>query len=178
MISAISLFDLRIHDFVIHMRNEFWDNFFLVFTWLGEWKFITVFFIVISILFYLNKRKNLIFPFFITVLGSGMMTVIIKTLVDRVRPSLDTALYTETGASFPSAHASLIFALCGFLIYCVWKFNWSQTVKIFSTIVLSLIIFLIGFSRLYLGVHFLSDVLAGYLVGLLWVLVGVHIHKK
>ena len=51
-------------------------------------------------------------------------------------------------------------------------------VKIILTIILSLIIVSVGFSRLYLGVHFFTDVLAGYLVGLLWLLVGIYISRE
>lgn len=178
ILSFIFLIDSKIQDIILNIRSNFWDNLFLFFTNLGEWRVITLIFIILSYIFYHQNKKNLITPLFTSVLGSGIMTVITKLLVDRTRPNIDYALYFEKGASFPSAHAALIFSLCGFLIYYTWRLRSSVMFKIFIISILSLVIVLIGFSRLYLGVHFLSDVLAGYLVGLLWVFIAIHIYPK
>lgn len=179
LISFISL-DNKIQNMIPAIRNDFFDNFFLSFTKLGSWQAILSLTIFVCILFWVYKKRNLILPLLVTVLGSGILALIIKYLVDRVRPDTNFAVYLENGPSFPSAHSALIFAFFGFFVYIVWKFfpNLSLTTKIISTIVFTLVIVLIGFSRIYLGVHFLSDVLAGYLVGLISVLVGIYISEK
>jgi undecaprenyl-diphosphatase len=153
-------------------------------TWLGSWQVIFGLLILISLIFIFYKKKDLIFPLLISVLGSGIMVLIIKNLVNRSRPGVGVALYVEQFASFPSSHAALIFSLFGFLIYCFWRLNLhlsykiSLIIKIITTLVFGSIILLVGFSRLYLGVHFLSDVLAGYLTGLLWLLIAIYISKE
>jgi len=178
LLTSIVSLDLWVQNLVFNLRTDFLDNFFLFFTNLGNWPVITFLFICFSILFYVYKKKDYILPFLVAVAGSGFMTVVVKYLVDRTRPGENIALYTEKGASFPSAHSALIFALFGFLIYCVWKFRLNIISKIILSIIFASIIILIGFSRLYLGVHFVSDVDAGYLVGLLWVLIAMYVSGR
>ena len=173
IVPTLSLIDHELALYIVSIRSVFFDNFFFLLTWLGSWPAITLSFILISALFYLGKKKTLIFPLFLSVLGSGIMTLAVKYLVDRARPGNGISMYAEQLSSFPSAHSSLIFALFGFLIYYVWRFNLSLIIKISLTVLFTAIIALVGFSRLYLGVHFLSDVLAGYLTGLLWVLIVI-----
>jgi membrane-associated phospholipid phosphatase len=182
--SNLIYFDSRFAKGLVSVRSLFWDDFFFLFTNLGSWQVVTGLFILISFIFILYRKKDLIFPLFVSIFGSGIMVVIIKYLVDRARPGGDISLYSEQLPSFPSAHAALIFALFGFLIYCAWRlhfrssFKLSIITKIIATFTFSLIIILVGFSRLYLGVHFLSDVIAGYLTGLVWVLIAMYISRK
>jgi len=167
----IGLLDTKISENIIHLRTDFLNNFFITFTMLGVWYVILFLFICVSAIFYFYKKTNLILPFFIILIGSGVLTVIIKFLVDRARPSLDLAIYAEKLPAFPSAHAALILAFFGFLIYCLWKFSFGLKIKIILTLLSILLIALVGFSRVYLGVHYLSDVIVGYLVGLMWLLI-------
>lgn len=177
--SAIIFFDNQLAQLIVSWRSPFLDSFFFIVTQLGNWLVITGLFILIASLFYFYKKQNLIFPLFVVLSGSGLMTVIIKFMVNRARPGGDIPLYTETLSSFPSAHAALAAALFGFLIYSLWRFSKSKNFrKIFYSVLLFLIIILVGFSRLYLGVHFLSDILAGYLTGLMWVLIGMYLSRK
>ena len=178
--SSIISLDNQIQNAIPHFRNETLNDFFLTFTKLGNWGVILGLTIFISILFFINKKRNLILPLFVSVLGSGILALVIKYLVDRVRPDTNLAVYLEHGPSFPSAHAALTTAFFGFFIYVIWRFstNLNKTAKIISTIVFGLVIILIGFSRIYLGVHFLSDVIIGYLVGFFSVLVGIYVSKK
>ncbi len=178
ILSNLIFIDQKIGQSIIYFRGDFFDQFFLFITKLGSWQMIILLFVFFSALFYFNKRKGLILPLFVSVLGSGIMTVIIKYLVDRSRPGADIALYVEKLPSFPSAHAALTFALFGYLIYVIFRSSFSLWFKFFSSLIFVLIIITIGFSRLYLGVHFLSDVISGYLTGLLWVLVAMYISWK
>jgi len=181
---SLNFIDQKISWAIVNLRSDFWDHFFYFITIFGTWYMITLLFVLSAYLLWLNKRKELIFPFFVTVLGSGITNLIIKYLIDRPRPSAGIALYTETGYSFPSAHAALIIALFGFFIYIFWRSDFISVVgknliiKTISTILFAIIIILIGFSRLYLGVHYLSDILSGYLVGLVWVVIGIYIYRK
>ena len=173
IVPALSLIDHELALYIVSIRSVFFDNFFFLLTWLGSWPVIILLFMAIAAWFYFYKKQNYIYPLAVSLIGSGIMTVLIKYLVNRSRPGAGISMYAEQLSSFPSAHSSLIFALFGFLIYCVWRFNLSLIIKISLTVLFTAIIALGGFSRLYLGVHFLTDVIAGYLVGLFWVLIVI-----
>ena len=178
ILSALNSIDFKIARDIVHLRGNLFDNFFFFITNLGSWYIVAGFFISASVIFWSYKKRNLIVPLSVSVLGSGIMTVIVKYFVNRTRPGPGISLYTEQLSSFPSAHASLIFAFWGFLVYCLWKLNLALKLKIILSLLFVFIILLVGFSRLYLGVHFLSDVVGGYLIGLMWVLISMHISKE
>ena len=96
-----------------------------------------------------------------------------KLLIHRPRPSGDIPYYQELSTSFPSGHATVAMALYGFLIYIICKNISTQRKKLAVLFVGASIIVLIGLSRMYLGVHYFSDVLGGYLVGLIWVIISI-----
>lgn len=90
----------------------------------------------------------------------------------RERP-LQVAYYPETGYSFPSGHSATAMVLYGLLAY--WLIRGQHRTKnwVMIGVVAVGLIGIVGFSRIYLGVHFLSDVLGGYLLGICWLIVGV-----
>ncbi len=155
---------------------------FLVITQLGSW--ITVLTVVLSTSFalWLKKEWHYIVPFWITVAGSGMVMSLAKVLFQRPRPT--AAVYVESTMSFPSGHATIAIALWGFLTYLAVHHATKRWHKILLGCCGLTLILAIGFSRLYLGVHFFTDVLGGYLLGLLWLMIGIrlghyshHTHK-
>lgn len=97
--------------------------------------------------------------------ASGIGIVLGKGLIERARPSVSFRAYTELWYSFPSAHAALSAALYGYGIFLVWSLVPSRNMRIFATVVLSLLVVGISFSRIYLGVHYVSDIIAGILLG-------------
>lgn len=97
---------------------------------------------------------------------------IVKHIVTRPRP-VGIALIEETGYSFPSAHTMGSVVFYGFLIFLVWKYFKNKPVKITLSIVLSTFALLIGYTRVYLGVHFATDVLAGLLAGIAYLAVAI-----
>lgn len=124
-------------------------------------------------IFLIYKRKPYyLLGFLISVLGSGLAVKITKAFFVRERP-LDIAYYPETSFSFPSGHATAGIALEGFICYLLimeakrphMQFFWLAFGLLFN--------FLMGISRIYLGVHFATDVLAGWLLGFLWLLFGI-----
>ena len=111
----------------------------------------------------------------VTLLGSQVFTQLGKLAFHRARPEFP--VYVESSYSFPSGHATVAMALYGFFAYLLihQTASWKAKVNFFFATVL--IVFIIGFSRLYLGVHYLSDVWSGYLVGALWLVIGITLSK-
>ncbi len=108
----------------------------------------------------------------ISVTTSGLAIILAKGFIERARPDIDYQAYLETWYSFPSAHVALAAALYGFLIYITWHTISSPLKRYVITGIGTVVIGAIAFSRLYLGVHFLSDVIAGLLLGILCVYLG------
>lgn len=113
--------------------------------------------------------------FLTSIIGAGITDYVMKIVVARPRPEMPLSTVFEPSFSFPSGHAAVAIALYGFIAYilCTLSPKW----RVGITVLAVLLIVGIGFSRLYLGVHFLSDVLAGYLLGALWLFLGMHVAK-
>lgn len=131
-----------------------------IMTTLGSAKFLIPF-ALLSFL-YPNKKVGASISANLTL--SFLSNEILKRVFRRPRPNI-LWLVEEKGFSFPSGHAMVSTAFYGYLIYLLWKSNLSQKKKILGTILLSLLIFIIGNSRIYLGVHYATDIMAGFLVG-------------
>ena len=138
----------------------------------------TTFFIGLSILlFILIKNKKIGLSIIINLSLSALTNFILKNIIQRPRP-IGYRLIKETGYSLPSGHSMVSMAFYGYLIYLICKYIKNKKIKICLTIFLSLLILLVGFSRIYLGVHYTTDVLAGYLLGLIYLIVFIKLVKK
>lgn len=103
----------------------------------------------------------------VTVLGGAALGTIVKMIVDRARPVVHTPLSHAHGSSFPSGHALTSMVAMAVLVVvgsALWR--GSRTLLVISAVV---VVAVVGFSRLALGVHYLSDVTGAWLLGLAWV---------
>jgi membrane-associated phospholipid phosphatase len=96
--------------------------------------------------------------------GAGILNLILKLLFQRTRPDLWEAITTELTYSFPSGHAMASSALAYALIILLWRTKWQAAALIIGIGY----ILVIGLTRVYLGVHFPSDVIGGWIISLLW----------
>ncbi len=167
--------DSRVENLFTIFRTDLFNSVFLYITLLGKSELIFIFTVTSFFLLWLLRKRLFIIPFFVTLLGSTIFTYFGKIIFQRSRPEF--ALYQENSFSFPSGHATVAMAFYGFLVYFfIRNINgWKKKVNILF--LGFIVIFLIGFSRLYLGVHYLSDVWAGYLVGALWLVIGITISE-
>ena len=106
-----------------------------------------------------------------------ILNVGLKLIFMRERP-FELMIITEDGYSFPSGHAMASLGFYGFIIYLIWNMKCKKKFKVLTTVLLSFLIILIGISRIYLGVHYASDVLAGYLVSVAYLIVYVQWAKR
>ncbi|WP_457654022.1 phosphatase PAP2 family protein [Rhodocaloribacter sp.] len=125
-----------------------------------------------------GKRRAVARLLFATTTGTLVFSGL-KLLFHRPRPV--DQLVPETGYSFPSGHAFMATVFYGTLIYLAWTESQSRAVRAVATTLGALMIVLIGMSRVYLGVHWMTDVLGGFLAGFLWLclsLAAVHLAER
>lgn len=149
---------------------------FIWITLFGESLVIVLFTLIASLILFLYKQKWNLLGLWFAVVGSEGFTFLIKIIFDRPRPM--NAVFLETSASFPSAHATVAVAFYGFIAYLLMRKIKQKKYRVFITLSGLTLIALIGFSRLYLGVHYMSDVLVGYLIGFLWLALGIRITRR
>jgi membrane-associated phospholipid phosphatase len=92
---------------------------------------------------------------------------VLKFIIQRPRPD-GFRLATATGFSFPSGHSMVAMAFFGLLAWFVWKFEKDKRERNFLVVAFALVIFMIGLSRIYLGVHYASDVIGGFCLSAAW----------
>lgn len=166
----MNAFDEHILYALFSLRDPIFTKIFLFVTHFGDSIVIASGALLLGAFFLMRKQIALFAGLSITILGTASVVFSLKEIVARARPELMYQAYAETGFSLPSGHASLSLALYGFLTYFVWKEYPQQ--RVFFTTLLGTLIVLIGFSRLYLGVHFLSDVLVAYMIAGLFLALG------
>ena len=121
----------------------------------------------------LRRHFSAVMGLFTTVAASGIGTLLIKGLVARPRPPLSFQAYQEAWWSFPSAHAVMSLAFYGFLVCLTWYFAARRSFRLLALVLATILVLAIGFARLYLGVHYLSDVIGGYALGAACLWLGV-----
>ena len=121
-------------------------------------------------------KKN---RWFITIdlVGVTLVNQVIKHIIRRPRPNV-LRLVEESGYSFPSGHSMVSMAFYGIIIYLVYKNVSNKYLKWILIILLSLLILSIGFSRIYVGVHYFTDVAGGFLLGLAYLIIYINIYNK
>jgi len=165
--------DTRVINLVTTLRTPTADHVFYAITLLGAAETITVI-AGITILFalLLTRYEDALLIALAVAAASGFFTLV-KLLVHRPRPPLEDAVYVQSGFSFPSGHSTVSAALYGTLAYLLIRGLRSEASKALIGTVAALLIFAIGLSRVYLGVHYPSDVLAGWAAGIFWMLLVV-----
>jgi undecaprenyl-diphosphatase len=136
--------------------------------------------IVLVGVFIWRRRWGAATALVLTTLGAQLLNDLLKDLFQRTRPAPVVGLISAQSFSFPSGHAMVSAAFYGYLTYVAWRLlaGWQRWLVVG---VLTALVFLIGLSRLYLGVHYLTDVVAGYIAGFLWtdaVIVGGHLLQR
>jgi len=138
------------------------------FTFIGSTPIVVILSLLIMVFLYkvLHHRQELII-FFAAIAGSAILNEILKNMFHRVRPNLHRLIPIE-GYSFPSGHAMSAFAVYGILAFLLWRHINSRLGRSLLIAFSVIMILAIGISRIYLGVHYPSDVLGGYLASGFW----------
>ncbi len=167
--NALVDLDVRALNIVKFFRNPSLNQEMLFITYLGKWEIVISGLLATTILWsYLNCRYYA-YLLIISVSGGELFVWLTKNLVERARPSVLDALYQENGYSFPSGHTFVAMSFYGLLGYLIFINLKNRILKSLTVVFFLFFIIAIGFSRVYLGVHWLSDVLASFVGGIAWV---------
>ena len=146
-------------------------------------KFITnfggaIFLIALTIvLFILIKNKKIGASIFSNLVVITILNQLLKRILQRPRPT-EFRIIEETGYSFPSGHSMVSMAFYGYLIYLIYRYVKNKYLKWGLIVLLSLLICTIGISRIYLGVHYTSDVLGGFLISISYLIIYISAANK
>ena len=159
--------DDSIYYLIHNIQNNTLTEILKVITNLGGIPILFFIALFVSIVLFVCKKRKWGIAVLLNLLMSSAIYIVLKNIFQRPRPELTEQLITETGHSFPSGHTTNNIAFYGFAIYLIYKNIRNKKVRNFLCIVLGIIPILIGFSRIYLRVHYFSDVLAGIIVGVI-----------
>ena len=146
-------------------------------------KFITnfggaIFLIALTIvLLVLIKNKKIGISIFSNLVIVTILNQLLKAILQRPRPT-EYRIVEETGYSFPSGHSMVSMAFYGYLIYLIYKYVKNKYIKWISIVLLSILVCSIGISRIYLGVHYTSDVLGGFLISIAYLIIYIELINK
>ena len=150
-------FDFVIYDFLVAHRTDFLTKILTVITHFGG-AIVLIGMTILGIIFVKKKKYKVIIP--INLLVIVLINIALKNFFERPRPDR-FRIIEETGFSFPSGHSMASMAFYGYLIYLIFTNVKDKKIRNILCVLLGVLIFLIGFSRIYLGVHYASDVIAG-----------------
>lgn len=167
-------FDSFIYKIVTFNKTDFISGFYKFITNFASGIMVGIISLVFLIIF---KNKRYGGFIFLNVFNIFVLNFLLKLLFMRDRP-YELMIIDEVGYSFPSGHAMAALGFYGFIIYLLWHFNLAKSAKIIFSVLLGALIILIGVSRIYLGVHYASDVLAGYMVSLAYLILYITCVKK
>lgn len=165
--------DNNVYNFISkNIMNDTLSSILKCVTHLGGVAFI----VLLGVLCFMFCKKN---RWFITfdLVGCTVINQTIKHIVKRPRPNV-LRLVSESGYSFPSGHSMISVAFYGLVIYFVYKNINNKYLKWVLISLLSLLILTIGFSRIYVGVHYFTDVVGGFFLALAYLIVYIYIYNK
>lgn len=161
--NAATAFDNSLQSIIFSMRNDYLTVFFKIITYSANWQTLSIFCAV-----FLAMKKTRIrvgVPLSIAAAISTLLYQAAKMLYARPRPEMSFHLIEQGGLSFPSGHSMTGLVFYGLLIYFIAEYGIENRAQKALLSFMVVLIFLIGFSRVYLGVHYPTDVLAGWFLG-------------
>ncbi len=174
----IAQFDNVIVNLVQGLKSPTLTSIMRFFTFIGSGIPVVVVSIIVLFFLYqiLHHRRELILFIWI-VIGSALLNETLKLVFHRARPTLHR-IVNANGFSFPSGHSMAAFSLYGVLAFLLWRHISTFTGRGILIVCSSAMILMIGVSRIYLGVHYPSDVLGGFLASGCWLAVSIWFYQR
>ncbi|MBQ9854441.1 MAG: phosphatase PAP2 family protein [Bacilli bacterium] len=166
--------DNKVHNIIINLRKEkLTDTMIIITNICSTYSLIGISLLALICL----KNKKIPILIIMNLISATLLSQIFKFIIRRERP-IGINLIEESGYSYPSGHSMVSMAFFGLIAYLIYKNIKNKFYKTLSIISLLVVIFLIGFSRIYLGVHYFSDVLAGFLTAIAYLMIFITLTNK
>jgi membrane-associated phospholipid phosphatase len=159
--------DTHLLLFINSFSNAFLDKTMIIITTLGDVSAVLTLTVAVLVILYWKKRWQAFALLLFSMAGAAGLNIILKLIFERQRPHLWDLLIHESTYSFPSGHAMLTTSLVLVLVIIMWHTKWRWSVIALG----ALYVVAVGFSRMYLGVHYPTDVFAGWCIATIWVIV-------
>ncbi len=170
-------FDQNISDAILPLVSPFLTSVMKTVTFFGSEMFLFPAYLVL-VSYYIYRKSNMLASDIAMIgLSSTGVLFLFKNIFKRHRP-LDPLINHVTGFSFPSGHSFSSFTFFGILIYLIWHTTISRKWKIIIASLLVVFATVIAFSRVYLRVHYPSDVIAGFCLSVVWLMLSIWILHK
>lgn len=170
-------FDQSISNAIIPLVSPFTTSLMKFFTFFGSEMFLFPAYVLLIIYYFFRKKSRLALDITMIGLSSTGILLLFKDIFKRNRP-LDPLINNVTGFSYPSGHSFSSFTFFGILIYIIWHTNIRKRWKMLIAFFLTAFAAIIAFSRVYLRVHYPSDVLAGFCLSVVWLMISIWILHK
>lgn len=167
--NIINSIDTNVYNLITRIMSTDITTMMIFISYLGS--AVTLITLSIAFIFVLKNKKNAGY-IVLNLTLVFLLNRILKTIVARPRPSV-LRLVAEKGYSFPSGHAMVSMGFYGFLIYLVCVNIKNKKVKYPLIVLLGLLILSIGLSRIYLGVHYFTDVIGGFIIAIIYLAVFI-----
>jgi len=175
--NLIKPFDTFMYELITLGMNDIVTIIYKVITFLGSTLFIVLLCVFFLILFIILKKKNIGLIISSVLIISTIFNNLLKIIFCRTRPDV-IKLVHESSYSFPSGHTMASVSMYGILIYILVKSNINKKIKVTLITILSVLPILVGLSRVYLGAHYISDIIGGFLVSIILLLIETYIIDK
>lgn len=176
-LDLLNSFDSTFYNIIASDINDFSISFYKSITFLGSTEFIIFLCVFFLILFIILKKKNTGLIITGVLVISTIVNNLIKIIIMRDRPNV-LSFVTEHSYSFPSGHTMAAVSMYGILLYLVLKSNIHKYLKLTLSIILGIIPVLVALSRVYLGAHFISDVIGAFIMSIILLLIEIYYIKK
>jgi membrane-associated phospholipid phosphatase len=160
--------DERVLQWFAAHRSPLLDEIMFDITTLGDGVVLIMIAAIASVFLWITKHHWSVYILIVGMIGGKVLNTVLKAAFDRNRPSVVEWIYEVTSPSFPSGHAMGVFIGYGTVAYLVGRLSPTRRLRHVTWFIASVTIVAIGVSRMYLGVHYPSDVIAGFLAGLAW----------
>ena len=173
LLKVTNKIDLAIESYMISIRNETLTNFMIIITNIGgSYSLISLTFL--AMLIAIIKQKRLPLNTMINLVIVFLTSQLFKYIIHRPRPT-GVFLTHATGYSYPSGHTMVSFAFFVFIACSLCEKVNNKTLKLLIKILTAILVITISFSRIYLGVHYLTDIIGSYLLGTTYLMIFLNI---
>lgn len=165
--TTLPIIDRELSNLLYSYRSPVLTQIMLLFTFLGGNIMLTISSLALFLLLFIKNYRHEASLFGVTFVMGCILNLLLKEIIGRARPDMSPLIH-EMYYSFPSGHSMNSLVFYALLAYLTYHFTRSISRTVFVSSLCILLILMIGLSRIYLGVHYPSDIMAGYLAGVTW----------